>query len=156
MNNPRCVLSALTLGICLQVFSGCGGSLQTKRQEQGIQGVFTTYGPPEQTDCSTLTDQAEKDSCRIGNERMIDTPFQGTITVENLATQEKKQVELDAEGKYQLRLVMGQYAVCVKEECSDPLEIRMGVFTVYGQRFPRPEKPSETGLPKEPKAEKAH
>lgn len=115
----------------------CGGAMQLQKPEQGIQGTFSTYGPPVQMDCSSLPTQNEKDSCRRGNETPRIEPYQGSLTLHNLSTQEKNVVELDAKGEYKVQLNPGEYEVCLATECSDPLEIRIGKFAIYGQRLRR-------------------
>lgn len=118
-------------------FIACGGSMKMHKPEQGIQGTFSTYGPPVQMDCQPLPTQNEKDSCRRENEKPSIVPYQGSLTLHNLSTQEKNIVELDAKGEYKVQLNPGEYEVCLATECSDPLEIRLGKFSIYGQRIPR-------------------
>jgi hypothetical protein len=129
--------------------AACGGSM--KKPEQGLAGRFLTYGPPHvQTDCSKLVTQADKDSCRHGNERVVEEPYQAVIRIRNLTTGETRKVALDPQGAYRVILIPDQYEVCVEEECSDPLEVRIGAFTTYGQRLPRHEEskaPANPGPP---------
>ncbi len=106
--------------------------------EQGLEGSFYTYGPPETlADCKSLVTQAAKDSCRHLNERVIEEPMHGGVVVRNLTTSEKHAQELDPQGHFRMALTPDQYEVCVNEECSDPLEVTRGVFLPYGQRVPR-------------------
>jgi hypothetical protein len=110
-----------------------------QRPESGLEGTFKTYGPPAtQLDCAPKVTQADKDSCRHENERVIEAPYQGTLMVRNLDTRKAIAQPLDAEGKFRVLLDPGAYEVCVNGECSDPIEIRMGKFATYGQRLPRP------------------
>lgn len=128
-----------TLPLLAALLCACGGSMNMKKPEQGIAGNFTTAGPPAViTDCGPLVTQAEKDNCKRDNERVIVEPFQSIITVRNLGTRESSQTLLDPDGTFRMELLPGIYEVCLAEECSDPLEVRMGVFTTYGQRLPRP------------------
>lgn len=119
-------------------FSACAGGMQMHKPEQGLQGAFSTYGPPPVIrDCNPLVTQFEKDSCKHDNARVIEEPYQGSFKVRNLTSGESAMVTLDAEGKYRVQLVPGEYEVCVAGECSDPINVRMGAFSVYGQRLPR-------------------
>jgi hypothetical protein len=119
------------------LLAACAG-MNMKRSEQGIMGTFTTYGPPYQiADCEPLRTQAEKDSCKRDNERVIVEPYRSEILIRNLGTREKLSLVLDEQGSYRVLLQPGQYEVCVNLECSDPLEVRVGKFTTYGQRLPR-------------------
>ena len=57
---------------------------------------------------------------------------------------------MDAQGKYKVQVVPGEYEVCVAGECSDPISIRMGEYSVYGQRLPRAvPPPQEVPLPRQ-------
>lgn len=133
----RITLPLLAASLCL--LSACGGSMNMKKSEQGISGTFTTYGPPPVlTDCGPLVTQAEKDACKRDNERVIEGPFQSIITIRNLDTRETLETLLDPQGSFRVELPPGTYELCVAEECSDPLEVRMRRFTTYGQRLPRP------------------
>jgi hypothetical protein len=127
------------------LLAACGGTMGIKKPEQGLAGAFITYGPPEQIDCAPRVTQAEKDSCKRENQRVIEEPFQGTLTIRNLGTREKVEQALDSEGKFRVLLDPGQYEVCLNGECSDPLEVRMGRFATYGQRLPRPAPDSAKG-----------
>jgi hypothetical protein len=119
--------------------SGCAGGLAMKPPQQGLEGTFTTYGPPAAlADCSALKTQFQKDSCRHGNERVIEEPYQGTLKIRNVATRKAVDQALDAQGAYRIVLEPGTYEVCVNGECSDPIEVRMRGFATYGQRLPRP------------------
>lgn len=112
--------------------------MNMKHSEQGITGTFTTYGPPYQiANCEPLVTQAEKDSCKRDNQRVLEEPYQSEILIGNLGTREKVSQTLDPQGSYRVLLHPGQYEVCVNLECSDPLEVRKGKFTPYGQRLPR-------------------
>jgi hypothetical protein len=129
----------------LGVLCGCGGSMNPKQSEQGISGTFTTYGPPQVlANCEPLVTQAEKDACKQNNERVIEGPFQSIIAIRNLDTRETRQTLLDPQGSFRVDLPPGNYELCVAEECSDPLEVRLRSFTTYGQRLPRP-----TGVPRD-------
>ena len=109
-----------------------------KKPEQGISGTFLTYGPPPVLrDCAPLVSEMEKSLCRKENSRVVEAPYQSTIRIRNLGTGEIVKQSLDEQGSYRVTLVPGQYAVCVDMECSDPLEVRRGSFTTYGQRLPR-------------------
>jgi hypothetical protein len=147
MLKTRFAPGGLLAAACL--LAACGGSM--KKPEQGLAGRFLTYGPPHvQSDCSKLVTQADKDSCRHGNERVVEEPYQAVIGIRNLGTGEIQKIPLDPEGAYRVVLIPGQYEVCVEGECSDPLEVRMGAFTTYGQRLPRHEEskaPAKTGAP---------
>ena len=139
----------LSAGLCLWLcclLGGCAGSMGMKKPDQGITGTFTTYGPPPTiADCAPLVTQAEKDSCKRDNQRVIEEPMQGEIVAKNLGTGANVKTRLDAAGTFKLVLTPGSYEVCVEGECSDPLEVRMRAFTTYGQRLPRPEKaPSDS------------
>ena len=115
------------------------GSMTMKKPEQGITGAFTTYGPPAaQEDCGPKVTQAEKDSCRHGNQRVIEEPYQGTLGIRNLDTRKLVEQPLDAQGNFRTVLDPGAYEICLNGECSDPIEIRMGRWATYGQRLPRP------------------
>jgi hypothetical protein len=121
------------------VLAGCAGSLGMRPLEQGLQGTFTAYGPAgAQADCSPLKTQFEKDSCRHENERIIEEPYQATLVIRNVATRKAVEQALDAQGSYRVRLEPGTYEVCLHGECSDPIEVRMRTFPIYGQRLPRP------------------
>lgn len=136
--------SAATFASAL-ILAACGGSMTMKKPEQGLSGAFSVYGPPPVlADCAPLVTQAEKDSCKRINQRVIEEPWQGTILIRNLETRKTLPTAVDAEGKYRVNLDPGAYEVCVKDECSDPLEIRMGKWGTYGQRLPRPAVNSET------------
>jgi hypothetical protein len=112
--------------------------MKMHKPEQGLQGAFSTYGPPASIkDCNPLVTQFEKDECKHANDTVIDEPYAGSFDVRNLTTREAAAVTLDADGKYRVLLVPGEYEVCVGEECSDPINVRMGKFSVYGQRLPR-------------------
>ena len=135
-------LSASFLGAMLYLLgllslSACAGAIQRNKPEQGLEGAFSTYTRSAQKDCTKLAMQVERDSCRIQNERIVDEPFMGTIEIRNLTTEEKKAVTLDSQGNYRVLLTVGQYEVCVAASCSDPIEIRMGAFAIYGQRLPK-------------------
>jgi hypothetical protein len=113
--------------------------MNMKKSEQGLFGTFTTYGPPPViANCEPLVTQAEKDSCKRDNQRVIEEPFQSEILIRNLGTRESVKTTLDANGAYRVELLPGTYEVCLKEECSDPLEVRVRKFSTYGQRLPRP------------------
>jgi hypothetical protein len=122
-----------------------------KKPEQGLAGRFLTYGPPHVlADCGKFVTQADKDSCRHENQRVVEEPYQAVIRIRNLSTGETQKVALDAAGAYRVVLIPGQYEVCLEGECSDPLEVRIGNFSTYGQRLPRPETgkaPADTGHP---------
>lgn len=133
-----------TLPLLAALLCACGGSMNLKKSEQGIAGNFTTYGPPQVlADCGPLVTQAEKDNCKRDNERVIVEPFQSIITVRNLGTRESSQTLLEPNGTFRMELPPGIYEVCLAEECSDPLEVRIGVFTTYGQRLRRPDAPPQ-------------
>lgn len=131
----RCAVS-----ICaVFLLAACGGSMTMKKPEQGLAGAFSVYGPPEVlVDCAPMVTQAAKDSCRHDNQRVVEEPWRGSLTVRNLETRKAVTLSPDAEGKYRLNLDPGAYEVCVEGECSDPLEIRMGKWATYGSRLPRP------------------
>lgn len=117
--------------------AACAG-MHMKQSEQGIEGTFSTYGPPVQiTNCEPLVTQAEKDSCKRDNQRILEEPYQSEILIRNLGIRENISQTLDAQGSYRVLLQPGQYEVCVNLECSDPVEVRKGKFTPYGQRLPR-------------------
>jgi RNA polymerase subunit RPABC4/transcription elongation factor Spt4 len=121
------------------LLAACGGSMTMKKPEQGLAGAFSVYGPPETlVDCAPKVTQADKDSCRRENQRVIEEPWRGTIIIRKLDTREKVAQAMDAEGKYRVQLDPGAYEVCVGDECSDPLDIRMGKWATYGSRLPRP------------------
>ena len=123
------------LAASLCMLCACGGSMNLKKSEQGISGTFITYGPPPViADCGPLVTQAEKDSCKRDNERVIEEPFRSFITIRNLDTQESLETLLDPNGSFRVELLPGNYELCIAEECSDPLEVRMRSFTTYGQR----------------------
>ena len=127
------------LSVLPAILGGCGGSMNPKQSQQGISGTFITYGPPEDiANCEPLVTQAEKDACKQNNERVIEGPYQSIITIRNLDTRETKQTLLDPQGSFRMGLPPGNYELCVAEECSDPLEVRLRSFTTYGQRLPRP------------------
>ncbi len=129
------VLAAMAIGL-----SACGGSMNMKKSDQGIFGTFTTYGPPAViANCEPLVTQAQKDSCKRDNLRVIEEPLQSAILIRNLATREGVNMNLDAQGSFRVELLPGSYEVCLNGECSDPLDVRQGKFTTYGQRLPRPE-----------------
>jgi len=130
------------------LLAACAGSLTMKKPEQGLSGGFSVYGPPETlVDCVSRVTQAEKDSCRHDNQRMVEEPWHGSIVVRNLDTRKAVTLALDADGKYSVNLDPGAYEACVAGECSDPIEIRMGKWATYGQRLPREMKsaPAKTG-----------
>ena len=132
------MLRAMASGAAL-LLAACGGSMTMKKPEQGMAGAFSVYGPPEiLMDCAPKVTQAEKDSCRHENQRVIEEPWRGSLTVRNLDTRKAINLTTDAEGKYRVNLDPGAYEVCVEGECSDPLEIRMGKWATYGSRLPRP------------------
>jgi hypothetical protein len=135
-NRPAAFLGAV---LCMLGLSACSGSMQRNKPEQGLQGAFSTYTRSVQKDCSKLAMQVERDTCRRQNERIVDEPFVGTIEIRNLTTDEKTSVTLDSQGNYRVLLNAGQYEVCVAAFCSDPIEIRMGAFPIYGQRLPKAE-----------------
>jgi hypothetical protein len=121
------------------LLSGCGGSMNMQKAEQGLKGTFTTYGPPAViADCEPLVTQSEKDSCKRDNQRVIEEPYQSELIIRNLGTRETVKSGLDAQGSFKAELLPGTYEICVNGECSDPLDVRMGEFTTYGQRLPRP------------------
>jgi hypothetical protein len=130
----------LALMVLAAAFAGCAGSLSGNRPiGQGLQGTFTTYGPiPVLADCSALKTQFQKDSCRYDNERVVEEPYQTTLLIRNLGTRKAIEQALDAQGSYRLPLEPGTYEVCLNGECSDPIEVRMRSFSIYGQRLPRP------------------
>jgi hypothetical protein len=135
-------LLALCLGALL---SACGGAMSMKKPEQGLLGTFTTYGPPPViANCDPLVTQAEKDSCKHENLRVIEEPMQGEVLVRNLGTRESVKTSLDGVGSFKVTLSPGSYEVCVEGECSDPVEVRMGAFTTYGQRLPRQTKAADS------------
>lgn len=110
-----------------------------QKPEQGISGTFTAYGPPPVLlDCGSLVTQADKDSCKGRNNRVVEEPYRSTIRIRNLSTGENLDQALDGNGAYRVVLNPGEYEVCVNGECSDPLEVRVGRFATYGQRLPRP------------------
>ena len=120
------------------VLAACAGSL-SRPPVQGLAGTFTTYGPAAaQADCASLKTQYQRDSCRRDSERMIEEPYQGTLVIRNLDTRRAAEQALDAQGSYRAVLEPGHYEVCVNGECSDPIEVRMGAFSTYGQRRPKP------------------
>ena len=122
--------------------AGCGGNLGMKSLKQGLQGTFTTYGPPlVLADCSPLKTQFQKDSCRHDNERVVEEPYQGTLRIRNVSTRKAVDEVLDAQGSYRAAVEPGTYEVCVDGECSDPIEVRFGSYSTYGQRLPRPAPP---------------
>lgn len=132
--SPRLMAWALAAAL-----SGCGGALSMKPPEQGLQGAFITYGPPEvMADCSPLKTQFQKDSCRHDNERVLEEPYQGSLVIRNVGTRKAVQQTLDAQGSYRTLLEPGTYEVCLNGDCSDPIEVRMRAFSTYGQRLPRP------------------
>ncbi|MDB5050472.1 MAG: hypothetical protein JWO30_3543 [Fibrobacteres bacterium] len=144
MLKPLRILSAWISLAAACLFCACAGSMNMKKPEQGLFGTFTTYGPPEtMIDCGPLVTQAEKDSCKKQNQRFIEEPYRSTIRIRNLGTGETVKQALDAQGSYRLILPPGEYEVCVGEECSDPLEVRMRNFTTYGQRLPRASAPGD-------------
>ena len=55
---------------------------------------------------------------------------------------------LDPNGSFRVELLPGNYELCIAEECSDPLEVRMRSFTTYGQRLYRPAAKTKTSGPK--------
>jgi hypothetical protein len=123
----------------LVLLGGCGGSMNMKKSEQGLSGTFTTYGPPAVlANCEPLVTQAEKDSCKRENQRVIEKPYQSELIIRNLGTRESVKSTLDAQGSFKVGLLPGSYEICVNGECSDPIDVRMGEFTTYGQRLPRP------------------
>lgn len=131
--SPIAALAAIAA--CL---SGCMVK-HIHKSDQGIYGTFKTYGPPrELADCTPFKTQFEMDECRHLNERVIEEPHQAMIKIRNLQTGATSQVELDAEGSYKVSVTPGEYEVCVGEECSDPMTVRMNDFITYGQRLPRP------------------
>lgn len=134
---------AALLGVFLQG-SSCSGQL--KGTEQGIYGTFLTYGPPhELADCTPFKTQFEIDECRRANERVIEEPYQAEIKIRNLETGEVRKLDLDAQGAYRANLAPGEYEVCVQGECSDPMTVRLNVFTTYGQRLPRAGRSGDNG-----------
>lgn len=134
IRNTLPFLAALPFILC-----SCGGSMNMKKSEQGISGTFITYGPPLAiANCEPLVTQAAKDSCKRENDRVIEEPFQSIITIRNLDTRETLQTLLNPDGSFRVELLPGNYELCVAQECSDPLEVRMRQFTTYGQRLPRP------------------
>ncbi|MDB5103241.1 MAG: hypothetical protein JWP91_930 [Fibrobacteres bacterium] len=128
--------------------------MNMKKSDQGIFGTFTTYGPPAvMANCEPLRTQAEKDSCKRDNQRVIEEPFQAEIVIRNVGTRESVRMSLDAQGSFRAELLPGTYEVCVNGECSDPLDVRPGKFSTYGQRLPRA--PAESSLPAAAPARKA-
>jgi hypothetical protein len=125
------------LSLCLLGIAACSGTMQRNKPEQGLQGAFSTYSRPVQIDCAKLVMQSQRDTCRRQNETILDEPYTGSIEIRNLTTDEKHTVGLDPQGKYHFLLNVGQYEVCIAGSCSDPIEIRMGTFPIYGQRFPK-------------------
>jgi hypothetical protein len=124
--------------------AGCAGSLSMQPPGQGLQGVFTTYGPlPVLADCQPLKTQFQKDSCRHANERVVEEPYQATLVIRNVGTRKAVEQSLDAQGSYRVLLEPGTYELCLNGECSDPIEVRMRAFSTYGQRLPRPAAPPE-------------
>lgn len=134
--------------------AGCAGSL-SRPPVQGLAGTFTTYGlAGPQADCLTLKTQSQRDSCRREGDRMAEEPYRGSLVIRNLDTRRALDQALDAQGAYRAVLEPGNYEVCVNGECSDPIEVRMGEFSTYGQRLPKPppqEKPA-TGVAESPSA----
>ncbi|MEO6097302.1 MAG: hypothetical protein ABIW76_17265 [Fibrobacteria bacterium] len=113
--------------------------MNMKKSEQGLTGSFTTYGPPVAiADCEHLVTQAEKYDCRHDNQRVIEEPYGSELVIRNLGTRESVKTSLDAKGSFKAELLPGSYEICLNGECSDPLDVRMGEFTTYGQRLPRP------------------
>jgi hypothetical protein len=129
----------LVMPVLAAMLAGCAGSFSMKPPEQGLQGVFTMYGPlPRLADCAPLKTQFQKDSCRHDNERVVEEPYQATLSIRNVATRRAVEQTLDAQGAYRVLLEPGTYEVCLKGECSDPIEVRLRSFSTYGQRLPRP------------------
>lgn len=120
--------------------------MSMNKSEQGISGTFITYGPPTDiADCGPLVTQAEKDSCKRSNERVIEEPYRSFITIRNLDTRESIETLLDPNGSFRVELLPGNYELCIAGECSDPLEVRMRSFTTYGQRLYRPAPAAKSG-----------
>jgi hypothetical protein len=136
----------LTLPVLAAALAGCAGSLGMRPPEQGLRGTFTAYGPAgAQADCSPLKTQFEKDSCRHENERTVEGPYQATLVIRNVATRKAVEQPLDAQGSYRVVLEPGTYEVCLRGECSDPIEVRMRSFSTYGQRLPLPPEAAAPG-----------
>jgi hypothetical protein len=129
---PRRLLApALLLGLC-----ACAGSLN--KSEQGLYGTFTVYGPTrEKRDCKPMVTQADIDDCRKANEAIIEEPLQGSILIKNLETGQGQKLELDSQGSYRAKVSPGEYIVCAQGDCSDPMQVTLGKFFIYGQRLPR-------------------
>lgn len=135
------------------ILAGCGGSLAMKKPAQGLAGTFITYGPPPQlADCSPLKTQFQRDSCRHDNERVVEEPYQGVLLIRNLDTRKTLEQALDERGAYRVVLDPGNYEVCVNSECSDPIEVRWGEFSTYGQRLPRASSGDKSAAGKSPGA----
>jgi len=125
--------------------------MNMKKSEQGLSGTFTTYGPPAViANCEPLVTQAEKDSCKRDNQRVIEEPYQSELLIRNLGTSESVKASLDAQGSFKVELLPGSYEICLNGECSDPLDVRMGAFTTYGQRLPRPAATGASAAPAAP------
>jgi hypothetical protein len=152
-------LSASSHAGWIAVFSAlgliaCGGSMNMQKSDQGLSGTFTTYGPPEiVANCEPLVTQAAKDSCKRDNLRVIEEPYQCELVIRNLGTRESVKASLDAQGAFKVELLPGSYEICINEECSDPLDVRMGKFTTYGQRLPKPAAAGASVTPAVPAAE---
>ncbi len=109
-----------------------------KKPQQGLSGTFTIYGPPPiLINCGPLVTQAEKDTCKKQNGRVIESPMQSPYLIRNVGTDEKVKGDLDGQGSYRVNLAPGTYEFCLGGECSDPLEVAFGQFATYGQRLPR-------------------
>lgn len=137
--------SGLSAILSVAFLGACAGGMKMHKPEQGLFGTFTTYGLTQEIlDCTSKVTQFEKDSCRKENERVVEEPYHGSFKIRNLTTSETKDVELDSKGDFRIPLIPGEYEVCVKGECSDPIEIRMGVYSTYGQRIPRAGEPTKS------------
>lgn len=142
--SPRLIPFLPAAGALAALLSACAGSSLLEKPEQGLQGAFLTYGHPASgpEDCAALGAWSRIDSCRRERDRLIEEPYRGTLEIRNLATRRSLRQPLDGEGRYRAVLEPGTYAVCVDGECSDPIEVRFGDFTTYGQRLPRPADPA--------------
>lgn len=140
MQRDRFILfSGFSAILSVTLLCSCTGGMQMHKPDQGLFGTFSTYGLTQEIlDCKAEVTQFEKDFCRKQNERVVEEPYHGSFKIRNLTTSDTKEVELDSKGDFRIQLDPGEYEVCVNGECSDPIEIRMGVYSTYGQRLPRP------------------
>lgn len=139
MCNRPILRKAPLLAAALLAF-GCAKNMM-RAPEQGVYGTFVAYSPlPEsqKQDCSRLMIQADRDTCRKLNSRIIEEPMVGTVRVRNLQTDSTKLVALNDKGGYKVMLRPGSYEVCLADNCSDPLDVSMNKFVPYGGRLPKP------------------